>query len=163
MANNDMLQVFLAEQDIPCPNCSYNLRGLKDSVCPECRQQLTLNVVLQQPVLKEWLATIIPLWIIGGGAALAMAIIFIIAKDELYREFSRVLKGFEFETWFFMGILYPLFFAVILTPAAIWLTKAKGRKWFTTRANRKLVMMTSICVNAGVLVIWTAWLFKEMD
>ncbi len=163
MANNDMLQVFLAEQDVPCPNCSYNLRGLKDGVCPECRQQLTLNVALQQPVLKEWLATIIPLWIVGGGAALAMVIVFIIAGDDIYREFARMFRDQRPRSWMIMGILYPMIIAAILAPAAVWLTKAKGRKWFTARANRKDIRNWSICVSAVALVIWTVWLFNEVN
>jgi len=27
---------YLAEQDIPCPGCQYNLRGLQQDHCPEC-------------------------------------------------------------------------------------------------------------------------------
>lgn len=40
------LTLFLAENDVPCPNpkCGFNLRGLKDATCPECRESLVLNV-----------------------------------------------------------------------------------------------------------------------
>jgi hypothetical protein len=27
---------FLAEHDVPCPRCGYNLRGLGEPLCPEC-------------------------------------------------------------------------------------------------------------------------------
>ncbi len=32
----EMLRVFLAEHDAPCPACGYNLRGLTEATCPEC-------------------------------------------------------------------------------------------------------------------------------
>lgn len=38
------LAEFLHERDIACPVCSYNLRGVKASACPECGHALTLSV-----------------------------------------------------------------------------------------------------------------------
>ncbi len=37
------LAVYLAERDVPCPGCGYNLRGLTEATCPECAQQLHLH------------------------------------------------------------------------------------------------------------------------
>ena len=31
MDNAEMLRTFLAERDLPCPSCSYNLRGLRNN------------------------------------------------------------------------------------------------------------------------------------
>jgi hypothetical protein len=30
------IRTHLAEQDVPCPGCRYNLRGAQGSLCPEC-------------------------------------------------------------------------------------------------------------------------------
>ena len=30
---------------LPCPECGYDLRGLRDGVCPECGQKLTYSVI----------------------------------------------------------------------------------------------------------------------
>ncbi|MCA9288569.1 MAG: hypothetical protein KDA05_08285 [Phycisphaerales bacterium] len=38
------LIAFLRERDAPCPVCSYNLRGLAASKCPECAAPLHLEV-----------------------------------------------------------------------------------------------------------------------
>jgi hypothetical protein len=35
---------FLADRDVPCPECGYNLRGLKDPACPECGLEIRLAV-----------------------------------------------------------------------------------------------------------------------
>src|SRR5687767_11336956 len=39
-----ILITFLRSRDIPCPSCSYNLRGLRSSACPECGAPLSLHV-----------------------------------------------------------------------------------------------------------------------
>lgn len=39
-----VLQQFLADRDVPCPHCGYNLRGLQASVCPECKHDLQLKL-----------------------------------------------------------------------------------------------------------------------
>ncbi len=39
------LRAFLAERDVPCPGCGYNLRGLTGAVCPECGAPLTMEAI----------------------------------------------------------------------------------------------------------------------
>ena len=51
-----MLTSFLAERDISCPGCGYNLRGLTARSCPECNQGLRLMVGLEEPRLGSWIA-----------------------------------------------------------------------------------------------------------
>ncbi len=36
------LAEFLANRDVPCPGCEYNLRGLTGETCPECGKQVTI-------------------------------------------------------------------------------------------------------------------------
>src|SRR5688572_15571368 len=40
---DDPVRVFVAERDVPCPHCSYNLRGLTAGVCPECGGALSME------------------------------------------------------------------------------------------------------------------------
>jgi len=44
------LTLFLAEHDVPCPNpkCGFNLRGLKGTTCPECKEPLSLCIAPRQ-------------------------------------------------------------------------------------------------------------------
>jgi len=44
MPASDTLRAYLAERDVPCPGCGYNLRGSQDSVCPECGGPVELTV-----------------------------------------------------------------------------------------------------------------------
>jgi hypothetical protein len=45
------LHDYLREQDIPCPGCGYNLRGLTSATCPECNQALELRVTVAEAAL----------------------------------------------------------------------------------------------------------------
>lgn len=36
--------MHMAEQDVPCPGCGYNLRGCQKAACPECGVALVLSV-----------------------------------------------------------------------------------------------------------------------
>jgi hypothetical protein len=40
----DLVAAFLADHDVPCPRCGYNLRGLNASACPECSLKLNLGI-----------------------------------------------------------------------------------------------------------------------
>ena len=52
---------YLAQQDIPCPGCGYNLRGLTGEHCPECGQALVLRVGLAEPRAGRFVAALISL------------------------------------------------------------------------------------------------------
>ena len=49
------LRAFLADRDISCPICRYNLRGLASTNCPECGAQLDLRVGSIDLKLGPWL------------------------------------------------------------------------------------------------------------
>ncbi len=63
-----MLLEFLREHDVACPVCGYNLRALTRPVCPECRQELGLNVGVRQLGLA-WLFVAIAPGFFSGIAA----------------------------------------------------------------------------------------------
>jgi hypothetical protein len=44
-----LLERYLADRDIVCPGCAYNLRGLRSDRCPECGDQLELSLRLVEP------------------------------------------------------------------------------------------------------------------
>jgi hypothetical protein len=41
--SRDTLRRYLADHDVPCPACGYNLRGLEGEVCPECGDVVALR------------------------------------------------------------------------------------------------------------------------
>jgi hypothetical protein len=61
----EFLRQFLAGRDVPCPMCEYNLRDLEGDRCPECGDQLTLEV---NPVEPKQAAVITGLVLLAAGA-----------------------------------------------------------------------------------------------
>lgn len=49
-----LLTAYLASNDAPCPVCSYNLRGLLVSTCPECNAPLSLGVTSENLSVGPW-------------------------------------------------------------------------------------------------------------
>jgi hypothetical protein len=162
MSDSNLLQTYLAERDVACPGCGYNLRGLASEACPECRQALRLSVSLERPVTRAWFTTIIPLWIVGGGAAVAMLIVFVVAGDEILPDLMDMIRGRGGNDVMWMFIVYPTLVAIALTIAAWRLSRAKGRRWFVSTPYQALVRNWSLVASIGAVVIWTAWLFGEV-
>jgi hypothetical protein len=44
-----LLGLYLADRDVPCPSCGYNLRDLVQAACPECGEPLALCVNILEP------------------------------------------------------------------------------------------------------------------
>lgn len=74
---------YLADNDIPCPRCRYNLKGTTTNQCPECGFKLKLQLVGDepdfQPVFTWWQFTLISnilaaLLVYAPGAFFAIAI-----------------------------------------------------------------------------------------
>jgi hypothetical protein len=65
--DQDRLREFLADRDVACPGCGYNLRDLTGDRCPECGQELVLGVRLAEPRLAALLTGLIGL---SAGAGL---------------------------------------------------------------------------------------------
>ncbi|MCC6675680.1 MAG: hypothetical protein IT436_00925 [Phycisphaerales bacterium] len=42
----ELLKALLADRDIACGKCGYNLRGMTTAACPECNEPLTLPTSL---------------------------------------------------------------------------------------------------------------------
>jgi hypothetical protein len=49
-SSHDIVTRFLADSDVPCPRCGYNLRGVEQPVCPECGEALSLTISRQSTV-----------------------------------------------------------------------------------------------------------------
>lgn len=68
-----LLEQYLAERDVTCPLCGYNLRGLRGGRCPECGQELALQVGLVEPRFAAYLATVTAFCAgLGGSGVLAV-------------------------------------------------------------------------------------------
>jgi len=52
MEDRELLLNYLADRDVACPECYYNLRGNTDSICPECGGLLGLRDTIVRIVRK---------------------------------------------------------------------------------------------------------------
>jgi hypothetical protein len=138
------LRDFLAHTDYPCPGCGYNLRGLPDPVCPECRQELELTVGLTEPHSGALFLAVGSFFAGAGAAGALLAAVVII---------SIVEKGFPDRTNEIM-ILLVIPSACLLTCGlpALRLSRKKGRVWF-----RKLAAGRHKVVVAIALGLPSAW------
>lgn len=47
------LRTLLAERDVPCPKCGFNLRGITCGACPECGLSLSTQMWSRAPSRAE--------------------------------------------------------------------------------------------------------------
>lgn len=57
----ELLRQFLERQDVACPACGYNLRGLLTNRCPECAGIVVLGVGPEQPRMAAFIAGLLGL------------------------------------------------------------------------------------------------------
>lgn len=80
------LQAYLADRDVACPGCGYNLRGLVRQACPECSQDLRLTIGLVEPRLGLWLAGVV-------GAAVGFGLNFLLLVYLALAVFAEGRQG----------------------------------------------------------------------
>ena len=71
--DHGMLATYLAERDDACPGCGYNLRGLTGTRCPECNQELRLQVGLSDAHLTWFIFGLVGIGMSLGFCALLLA------------------------------------------------------------------------------------------
>lgn len=145
----DALRGFLAERDVACPGCGYNLRGLTGERCPECNQGLELGVQLQDAAWGTLVGTIVALSIVAGIAGVMLAILI---GGTIY--FGNGPGGRGFEAFMLFG--YPAIVLVIGGVPAVVLSHTRGRAWFRGRSgwDRRLMLVGAIGFSVGVIVLW---------
>ena len=71
-----LLRAYLADRDVACPQCKYNLRNLVGATCPECGEALQLRV---SPVELRQAAPLAGLILLSAGAGLnALLLIYVV-------------------------------------------------------------------------------------
>src|SRR5665213_3310054 len=76
-AETNLLREYLTNADVPYPGCGYNLRGLPGAQCPECGDEIKLQIGLAEPRLAANIAGLIGLAAGGGFNGLLLIYIFI--------------------------------------------------------------------------------------
>ena len=72
---------FLANHDVPCPACRYNLRSVRIAACPECGHQITLSVGSTTSMSTAWIALVSALLLPAGLGAIVIAALVMAGGD----------------------------------------------------------------------------------
>jgi len=116
------LRDFLAQRDVACPGCGYNLRGLTGPRCPECHQALSLQVGLVEPRMRAYLAAVIGL---ACGVGFSGLLLVFVAISELRSRGGGPLKDILLFT------VVPL-----LMQGVCLLLLLRSRVWFRAISNQ---------------------------
>jgi len=92
-SGTDLLREYLAERDVACPSCQYNLRNLTSATCPECGERLVLLVRSADPRQAAPLAGLI---FLSAGAGLN-GLLLIYGVVKIFYNHQRY--GFEKFLW----------------------------------------------------------------
>ena len=91
-SDGSLLQTFLADRDVPCPQCSYNLRDLHGSRCPECGEDLVLRVNVAEPRQAALITGLVGL---SAGAGLSgLLVLYIVIQMLRHQQWSGVGRFF---------------------------------------------------------------------
>jgi hypothetical protein len=75
-AREAALRSHLAGRDQPCPRCTYNLRGLRGTRCPECDLPLRLQLAGFRPLFGLWaIALTGPALVLGFNVLTAVGVV----------------------------------------------------------------------------------------
>jgi hypothetical protein len=77
---DETLAAYLADRDVRCARCRYNLRGLTRSTCPECGLALRLSDLQTEEIRHFALAGLVTAPVVAG---LWVVFILVLASDPL--------------------------------------------------------------------------------
>ncbi len=146
---------YLAERDVPCPLCSYNLRGLRAESCPECNHRLTLRVGLVEMAQGAYIATLIALSI-GTGASLLL-----FAGVVIFSIVDNRWPNFPDEV--FCLIIFPIAAGLLLGLALMTLGRQRGRRRFArfSKGTRQRLAGGAWVLILGGFATWM-WLATRL-
>ncbi len=130
MSDTDALVEFLADRHVSCPNCGYDLHGLRNARCPECDLQLALRVNLVDPRLGAWIVAVVGLSCGVGFEVLLLA----------YFGWMKLVSGFAPSA----VAMVPLVVGFMVQGSAL-LALLRGRGWFRRRAGWARAAVASAC------------------
>ena len=72
---DDLLFLYIRDNDAECPVCGYGLRALTTPVCPECGVEFELGILADDPVLRIWIAGLITVSLPTGFCVLFLVLL----------------------------------------------------------------------------------------
>src|SRR4051812_47683066 len=80
----EFLQAFLAQRDVACPGCAYNLRDLQGQRCPECGNELTLAIGLAEPKQAAAIAGLVGL--AAGAGMSGLLLVYMLIRATVFHD-----------------------------------------------------------------------------
>lgn len=114
----------MAEQDVPCPGCGYNLRGCQGAACPECGTPLELQVGSTQATqhLRPLRYLFLGLIIWNGAGTLPVAMV------EMVRYWQAASGSMKAGGAFSLYVVGEIVIALlVVTMAILGLRSCRGR------------------------------------
>ena len=144
----ELLKALLAERDIPCPVCGYNLRAIASTNCPECGAKLDLRVGSTDLKLGLWLVSVLAVALPLGACAIWVIMICAVMTIEGMWASDAVIATITLAA---AGILYGGGLAQLLVK--------RRRFWKWSRMKQRVTALilgsASILVLASILT-WLA-------
>ena len=116
MADEAILRTYLAQRDVPCPVCAYNLRGSEGPKCPECGARLDLRVGSIDLRLGPWLLCVLAVAVPLGFSGI-LAVLALIA--------ARRSPSWRVDDWILLGAMWA--FAIICAGLLTWVVRRRAR------------------------------------
>ncbi|MCH8152338.1 MAG: hypothetical protein IH830_08210 [Planctomycetes bacterium] len=144
----ELLKALLAERDLPCPVCGYNLRAIASTNCPECGATLDLRVGSTDLKLGPWVVSLLALSLSLGCVALYTIITGIpILLSPYARDSPGIFTWFAITLTFGVGCTL-LLWRLIRTRKKFW---AKPRKAQCRSAVLYALLPSAILVSPVVI------------
>jgi hypothetical protein len=130
---------FVAEREVACPACGYNLRQLTSARCPECGLNLRLTLRPADPVARAWI-TLTSL--LCGAAGVGVLFALMLAR----RGWDRVFAGRRHPA---IGVALALFFMSMIPLAALSLPLRRSFQRIPPAAQWRIVVVTAVLVTVA--------------
>jgi hypothetical protein len=152
---------FLKDHDQPCPGCSYNLRSLSTSTCPECNESFSLLAGTRSGSLMPSDAG---LWAGMVCSALASGVVACCTGTELWERY----KWFSAAGWyrrdeaglfaaFLVAFVFSAIFLVMLALRVFGWRKGpleRRLRWAATTQAVLMILNALWMVSIGVLMVF---------
>lgn len=149
------LRAFLAENDVPCPACGYNLRGARVETCPECGRALEVTVTTPGlPAVPPRLALLAAVGVAGWillGASLMLNWLVLFAGNPP----TKGLTAFHWQ----LGVSIVVHGALLALALAGLAMYARRRWRGDVRAARAGILRTAVWIftaQSGPTLGWVA-------
>lgn len=151
----DLLRAVLAQHDLPCPRCGYNLRGLTDAACPECHEPIRVRLSTRTSTGPSVLLTAIAAagFMIQSGAYVYNAAVYLIRSYNIDLSYARRFRNFELIWCTFHAIA-----TLLVLVAAIGWWRMGGHERAAAARWRVLRLSVVFFATSGLLYLgWMLW------